>query len=207
MAAFYTAEIRRLYHLVANRLREIAKLRSNSRKDSHSQSQTERNSIDSLWAELLERDAAVNQKEEVLAALRKEIAERADRLEFEAQQLKQDRKALQEQAVQVPPLQRLLPRIDLDEESHSLLQYELQHCEPYVRFTCAMNDGLNIHEHPLCKKHVKLSATKKNQQWWEIRLIDSVAEHYRLYYRHTDADRIELCLRHKKDQQRFLDRH
>jgi hypothetical protein len=108
----------------------------------------------------------------------------------------------------LPELGSFVPRLDLDNESVDVITYELstETSAAYKRFLAALNDGCDVATHPCCMKHEKVKATQgKSKNWWEVRLRNSIADSYRLYYRHMpDTDQLVVRVRHKKDQDKFL---
>ena len=172
----------------------------------HPSTVRDRTTIDELLAGLAAREDEATARQE-------ELDDREQRLQAKEQWVSAENDRVTRQGsggdgIDLEKLQEFLPRLDLDDESRDCLSYELPGPTraAYLRFLAALNDRCDIASHPSCKKHEKIKvASGRTKHWWEIRLADYLAADYRLYYRHSpDNDRLQVCLRHKKDQQRFF---
>lgn len=201
LTSYLNAEIQRLHRALSVRLREIVRLRSApvQIQTESPPSVSDRTVVDSLLEEVALRETAVAAREEQVSDRERDVAAETSHLEFLRLEVNEKRAQL----ARLGDLRQLLPRIDMDPETDDILHYELNHSEAYVRFLSAMQDHCDIGNHPQCLKHEKVKGTKA-KNLWEIRLRNSVSDDYRLYYRQVDNDKLQVWIRHKKDQQKFF---
>jgi hypothetical protein len=156
--------------------------------------------LSALLDEVASRENAVAERELKLSQRESWVLSRYDELSA--------RPEVSTAAPPVPEISSFVPRLDLDNESVDVLTYELspETAAAYKRFMAALNDGCDVSAHPCCMKHEKVKASQgKSKYWWEVRLKNSIAGSYRLYYRRMpDSDRLLVRLRHKRDQEKFF---
>jgi hypothetical protein len=202
--AFLLAEIQRLQRtLLSDRKRFLSMLR---RRASHAAS-SDRKTVTQWLQEAAERLSAVQMREEHLQTRERELSSKLQWLESTHALHRRSGSQPQQPNARSADLTALLPRIRLDRDSIAVLQIELADSPAYLRFLCALQDGLKIdpNSHPSVHKHEKVKAASgRAKNWWEVRLKNSVAEAHRIYYQHLENHHIEVHIVHKSDQDRFI---
>jgi hypothetical protein len=202
--AYLLAEIRRLQRaLAAGRQVFINQLRRRESKDKPA----DREIVDRLLDEAIERTNTVELREADVQKRELELESKRNYLDIAIARQRTNHTPTERPGSYTADLAALLPRLHLGGESLEFLQIDLSSNPAYLRFLCALQDGVKIDPstNQSVLKHEKLTAAKgKTKKWWEVRLKNSVAKEYRIYYQHLENREIEVHIVHKSEQERFI---
>ena len=207
--SFLVAQLSRLQKRMASLARRELSARAFARRgQGGSTARRDRETVAVWMQELESRQMEVQERENAALAREQQLASKSTWLQAQEAAVKHARAQQSEARSLRSKLEVLLPRLVMDGDTQAVLQIELSDNPAYLRFLCALQDGVAIDSHSLCLKHVKLTATSgKAKSWWEIRLKNNIAEDYRIYYRHLENERLEVRVLHKKEQERFISSH